>query len=79
MDGTDPKCEQIRIDDISVGIGDKIFKGDVLYAEVIDISESLYFLKKPDKPDSLPDIYIKANLVKELLYGSLSLQNLSFR
>lgn len=79
MDRSNQKCEQICIDDISVEIGDKLYRDGVLYAEVTDISESLYFLKKPHKPDSLPDFYIKDHIVREILFGNLTLQKLTFK
>lgn len=73
------QCNQISIDDISIEIGDKLYRNSVLYAEVVDMGETLYFIKKPGETDSVLSFYIKDRLVRDLLFGNLSLQRLSFK
>lgn len=70
---------QISIEDISLSIGDKIYRNSVLYAEVVDISDALYFLKKEHKQVDIPDPYKKEILVEKILEGEYTIDKVKYQ
>ncbi len=69
---------QIGIDDIKLRIGDRLFKNGVLYGEVADESDTLFFLSKPLKDDLIPSPYIKEKLIENILLGTFTLEKINY-
>ncbi len=70
--------QQLSMEDIDLKVGDRLYKEEKLYAEVVGISSSLYFLDKPGSTSGIPDARMKEHLIKEILYGSYRLEQVRF-
>lgn len=66
------KCiEQMSFFEIKLKKGDLIYKLDQIYAEIVDESETLYFLKKASSNQDIPTPCDKHRLIERIISGEL--------
>ncbi|MFZ5352219.1 MAG: hypothetical protein ACOZCL_05780 [Bacillota bacterium] len=75
---TGSKADQIEIGDIKLRIGDKLYMNGILYGEVADESDTLFFLAKPHRQDIIPSPYLKEKLIENILLGTFTLEKINF-
>ncbi len=69
--------QQIHITDIQLNAGDMLYKNEQPYAEVVDESDSLYFLKR--LKSDMPDPYQKGRLIELILSGQLTVDQVKYK
>ncbi len=69
---------QISIYDMTLNIGDKLYRNGGVYGEVVGESDSLYFIIKENSRDTIPIPYKKETLRNSILIGKLSLESLKY-
>ncbi len=68
------KCiDQMSFFEIKLKKGDIIFKSDKIYAEIVDESETLYFLKKETSTQDIPTPCDKHRLIERIISGELKI------
>lgn len=72
------ESDQLCFENISLQIGDKLYKDGQLYGELSGESETLFFMKRPGKLDEIPSPYLKNQLIERVIMGTLTVQSVRF-
>lgn len=68
---------QIGLLNISLSIGDKLYKGDILYGEIISQSSNLYLIKRISE-EEMPIPCRKELLIEKILDGTFLIKEVKF-
>ena len=70
--------DQLSFFNLKIGKGDIILKSGIPYGEIIDESESLYYMQKASSIDSIPSPCDKKRLIERIIKGELSIDSMRY-